>query len=80
MTVSVELAPELEQTLRAKAAVRGLPPEDYLPLLVAQALRQHAWEEMAPEESLGRLTMLVAEPRLARIWDTQAEDEAWKHL
>ena len=78
MTVLLELAPEIEQL--AKAEARGISLEDYLPSLIAHAVQQEDWAETTSEESLGRLTMLAAEPVLSRIWDTPEEDAAWKYL
>lgn len=80
MTIAIELGPEMEEALRGRAEAKGMPLEEYLPLLVARAVQQEAWEEMAPEESLGRLTMLAAQPFLSRIWGTPEEDAAWKYL
>ena len=80
MTVALELDPEVEQIMRARAAAEGVSLEDYLPLIIAEVLWQKQWEELPEEEALGRLTMLAAEPSLSRIWDTPEEDEAWKHL
>lgn len=80
VTVALELDPELEQIARAKAAAQGIPLEEYLPLVITEFLWQQQWEELPEEESLGRLTMLAAEPVLSRVWDTPEEDEAWKHL
>ncbi len=80
MTVVMELAPEVEEIVKARAAARGLSLEDYLPSLVAEAAQQEEWQALAQEEALGRLTMLAAEPVLSRIWDTPEEDAAWKYL
>lgn len=80
MTVMLELAPEVEQIVKARATARGVSLEDYLPSLIAEAAQQEEWQAMSPEESLGRLTMLAAEPVLSRIWDTPEEDAAWKYL
>lgn len=80
MTVMLELAPEVEQAAKVKAEARGISLEEYLPDLVAHALQQQEWEEALPEESLGRLTMLAAEPLLSRIWNRPEEDAAWKYL
>ena len=80
MTVVMELAPEVEQIVKARATARGLSLEDYLPSLVAEAAQQEEWQALSQEQSLGRLTMLAAEPRLNRIWDTPEEDAAWKYL
>lgn len=80
MSITMELAPEVEQLAKIKAEARGISLEEYLPDLVAHALQQQEWEEAMPEESLGRLTMLAAEPRLSRIWDTPEEDAAWQYL
>ncbi len=80
MTVMLELAPEVEQIVKARATARGVSLEDYLPSLIAQAAQQEEWEEAPAEESLGRLTMLAAEPVLRRVWDTPEEDAAWKYL
>ena len=78
MTVLLELAPEMEQFTRAEA--RGISLEEYLPDILAHASQQQEWDEAIPEESLGRLTMLAAGPRLSRIWNTPEEDAAWKYL
>lgn len=80
MTVLLELAPEVEQIVKARATARGISLEDYLPSLIAQVVQQEEWEEASAEEPLGRLTMLAAEPVLRRIWDTPEEDAAWKYL
>ena len=80
MSITMELAPEVEQIARANAEKRGLSLEEYLPDIVAHALQQEEWTEATSEESLGRLTMLAAESRLGRIWDTPEEDAAWKYL
>lgn len=80
MTVAIELAPEIEQMVRAKAEARGISMEDYLPSLIAYAVQQDELMQTESEESLGRLTMLAAESRLSRIWDTPEEDAAWKYL
>ncbi len=37
MTVLMELAPEVEQIVKARATARGLSLEEYLPSLVAEA-------------------------------------------
>ncbi len=80
MTVVVELTPEVERMVKAKAEARGISLEDYLPSLIAHAAQQEDLLETASEESLGRLTMLAAEPVLSRIWNTPEEDAAWKYL
>ena len=80
MTVILELAPEVEQLVKARAMARGVSLEEYLPSAIAQFAQQKEWQEAAPEGSLGRLTMLAAEPVLSRIWDTPEEDAAWKYL
>lgn len=80
MTVVMELAPEVERLAKAKAEARGISLEDYLPSLIAHAVQQDDWVQTDSEESLGRLTMLAAESRLTRIWNTPEEDAAWKYL
>ena len=80
MTVLLKLAPEVEQMAKAKAEARGISLEDYLPSLIAHAVQQEDWMVTTSEESLGRLTMLAAEPVLSRIWNTPEEDAAWKYL
>ena len=80
MSITMELAPEIEQLAKAKAEARGISLEEYLPNVLAYAIQQEEWDEAMPEESLGRLTMLAAEPRLSRVWDTPEEDVAWKYL
>ncbi len=80
MTVAIEIAPEIEQAAKAKAEARGISLEDYLPSLIAHAVQQDDWAQTDSEESVGRLTMLAAESRLSRIWDTPEEDAAWKYL
>ena len=80
MTVTIELAPEIEQMAKAKAEARGIALEDYLPSLIADAVQQDDWKQTDSEESLGRLNMLAAEPVLGRIWNTPEEDAAWKYL
>ena len=80
MSVTMELAPEVERLAKAKAEARGISLEDYLPSLIAHAVQQDEWAQTESEESLGHLTMLAAEPVLSRIWDTPEEDAAWKYL
>lgn len=80
MSITMELAPEIEQLAKAKAEARGISLEDYLPSLIAYAVKQDDWAQTDSEEALGRLTMLAAEPVLRRIWDTPEEDAAWKYL
>ena len=80
MSITFELAPEVEQIAKAKAEARGISLEEYLPSLIAHAVQQEDWEENTSEESLGRLTMLAAEPVLSRIWNRPEEDAAWKYL
>ena len=80
MSVTFELAPEVEQLAKAKAEARGISLEEYLLNVLAYAIQQEDWAEAASEESLGRLTMLAAEPVLSRIWNTPEEDAAWKYL
>ena len=76
----MELTPEVERLAKAKAEAKGIPLEEYLPSLIAYAVQQEDWAETTSEESLGRLTMLAAEPRLSRIWNRPEEDAAWKYL
>jgi hypothetical protein len=80
MTVTLEIAPEVEQLVKARAEANGVSLESYLPSLIAQAAQQEEWEAVSKEESLGRLTMLAAEPVLSRIWNTPEEDSVWKYL
>lgn len=76
MTVTLRLAPEVEQLAKDRAEANGLSLEDYLPSLLARAVQEDAWQE----ENAARLTMLAAEPVLRRLWDTPEEDDAWKDL
>jgi len=76
MTVMLELAPDVEQIVKARAIARGISLEDYLPSLIAQAAQEEEWQE----ENMAHLTMLGAMPVLSRIWNTPEEDEAWKDL
>ena len=80
MSITLELAPEVEHLAKTKAEARGISLEDYLPALIAHAVQQEDWAETTSEESLGRLTMLAAEPLLSRIWNRPEEDAAWKYL
>lgn len=80
MSVLLELAPEVEELAKSKAEAKGISVEEYLPSLIAHAMQQDDWMQADSEESLGRLTMLAAESRLSRIWDTPEEDAAWKYL
>ena len=80
MSIILELAPEVEQIAKAKAEARGVSLEEYLPTFLAYAFQQEDWAETTSEESLGRLTMLAAEPVLSRIWNRPEEDAAWKYL
>ncbi len=79
MSITLELAPEVEQLAKAKAETRGVTLEEYLPSLIAYAMQQEDWAETTSEESLGHLTMLAAEPLLSRIWNRPEEDAAWKY-
>ena len=80
MSITMELAPEIERLAKAKAEAKGISLEEYLPSLVAYAVQQEDWAETTSEESIGRLTMLAAEPVLGRIWNRPEEDAAWKYL
>ena len=80
MSITIKLTPEVEQMAKTQAEARGISVEEFLPDVLTQALQQQEWNDALPEESLGRLTMLAAEPRLSRIWDTPEEDAAWKYL
>ncbi len=69
MTLTLELTPDQDRRIRAIAARLGLTPAEY-------ALRQ-----LLPEEHLlGVLTAIASEDALTTIWDTPAEEEAWRHL
>lgn len=73
MTIAVNLNPDLEQRLRAKAEAKGISLEDYLPSLVAEAIQQEDWKD--------ETTPIPAwDSAMRRIWDTPEEDAAWKHL
>lgn len=76
MTVTLEIDPQVEEIARETAQAQGIALEDYLPVLLAQAVQEDRWQE----NSLGRLTMLAAEPVLSRLWDTPEEDAAWAYL
>lgn len=80
MSITMELPSEIEQMAKAKAEARGVSLEEYLPNVLAYAIQRDDWVLADSEESLGRLTMLAAEPVLRRIWDTPEEDAAWKYL
>ena len=45
MTVTVELPTEVEQLARIQAEARGVAFEDYLPLLLAEAVQQEDWDD-----------------------------------
>ncbi len=74
MSVLLELAPEVEELAKAKAASHGVSLEDYLPSLVAQAIQQETWEE----NDASMATILGSEATMRRLWDTPEEDKAWK--
>lgn len=76
MTVTFDIAPDVEQAAKSQAASRGVQLEDYLPSLVAQAVQETAWEET----SAARRTMAGMEPVAYRLWATPEEDEAWRDL
>lgn len=76
MTVVMDLAPEIEQIVKAKAQEKGVSIEDYLPSLVAQAVHQEIWGE----DDAAQATIAGSEAVMRRLWDTPEEDEAWKHL
>ena len=80
MTITLEIRPEVAKIVEGRAIARGVSLDVYLPPIIAQIAQQEEWAELPQEESLGHLTMLAAEPRLARIWDTPEEDAAWKCL
>lgn len=76
MTITMDLAPEVEQLAKAKAKAKGIPLEDYLPSLLAEAVQQEDWAE----EDASQATILGSEATMRRLWGTPEEDEAWKHL
>jgi hypothetical protein len=76
MTVTFEIAPDVEQAVKAQAIARGIPLEDYLPSLIAQAAQETVWEDI----SAARRTMVGMEPIAHRLWDTPEEDDAWRDL
>lgn len=80
MTVVLRLAPEIERLAKERAAAQGVSLEEYLPPIIADVMQQQEWADLPCEESLGRLTMLAAEPVLSRIWGAPEEDAAWKYL
>jgi hypothetical protein len=43
MSVTIELAPEIEQLAKAKAEAKGISVEEYLSDLVARVLQQETW-------------------------------------
>jgi len=75
MTVVMELAPEVEEIVKARAAARGLSLEDYLPSLIAEAAQQEEWQEVVPPSPVAACIC-----SMRRIWSTPEEDEAWKYL
>ena len=48
MSVTFELAPEIEQLARAKAEAKGLPLEEYLLGVLVRALQQEEWDAAEP--------------------------------
>lgn len=76
MTVTLEIAPDIEQAAKKQAEARGVRLEDYLPTLIAQAVQDTSWQDI----SAARQTMLATEPAILRLWDTPEEDEAWRDL
>jgi hypothetical protein len=75
MTVMLELAPEVEQMVKARAEAQGMSLEDYLPSLVAQAVQEEERRETTPA-----LSGPICICSMRRLWDTPEEDAAWKHL
>lgn len=76
MTITMDLTPEVEQLAKAKAEAKGIPLEDYLPSLLAEAVQQEDWAE----DDASLATIMGSEATMRRLWDTPEEDEAWKHL
>ena len=76
MNVAFELAPEIEQVVKARAEARGISLEEYLPDLVAHAVQQEVWDE----EDASTATIMGSLSTMHRIWDTPEEDAAWKYL
>jgi len=72
----LELAPEVEQIIKARATAHGISLEDYLPSVIAQVAQQEEWEE----DDASLATIMGSEATMRRLWDTPEEDEAWKHL
>ena len=48
MSVTFDLAPEVEQLARAKAEAKGLPLEEYLLDVLIRALQQEEWDATEP--------------------------------
>lgn len=76
MTVILELAPEVEQIVKAQAQAKGISLEEYLPDLLAQAAQEKEWKE----DSASQMTIMGMESTLRRLWDTPEEDAAWAYL
>lgn len=69
----MNLAPEVEDIVKARATARGVSMEDYLPSLIAEAVQQEDWKD--------ETTPIPAwDSAMRRIWDTPEENAAWKHL
>ena len=76
MSITMELAPEVEQLAKAKAEAHGVSLEQFLPSIIAQALQQEVWDE----EDASTATILGSLSTMHRIWDTPEEDAAWAYL
>jgi hypothetical protein len=76
MSITMELAPEVENLAKAKAEAQGITLEDYLPALLAQAVQEDSWQE----DNASMATIMGSEATMRRLWDTPEEDEAWKDL
>lgn len=76
MSITMELAPEVEQLAKAKAEARGVSLEEYLPNVLAQAIQQEDWDE----EDASTATIIGSLSTMHRIWDTPEEDAAWAYL
>ena len=75
VTITLAIAPEVEQLARAKAEAKGISLENYLPSLIAQAVQQEERQETASASS-EPICICSMRP----IWDTPEEDAAWKYL
>ena len=74
--MTLEIPEELAKRIELHAADHHEDRDSYAAHLLVRALA----EELRESQSAGRDAARLAEPKLAILWNSPAEDAAWAHL